>query len=578
MKQVLAYLSPYRKKLVVVGALYLTATLCSLLMPYVMRNIVDVGIRGSDMEYILQRGAIMFALSLAALGSGVLTTKINAFVSNSFTADLQKSVFQKINSLTFEEFGRIGTSSLLTRSTDDIFSLQEASYSFVYAIVTVPVLFIGGAALAFLSDWLLALVLVILAPLVLFIVWIVTRRVGSLWENADRYIDLQNKIVRERLGGIRVIRSFDKEGYEHGRAADATREMAKNIIRANVLGGLINPLSMLLLNLSTVVMLYIGAARIQIEPMLQAGDVIATIQYVALIMNGLLIMSWTLIWLPHLKVCVRRVAEVLSLRGVEARAVQPVRLSGDISFEDVSFRYEGAEAPALSHVSLQIGSGEVAALIGGTGSGKSTVVKLLLNFHEPTGGTIRLGGRPYAELTRETVRDNISVSLQKAMIFQGTIAENLRMGDPDADDAALEKVSRIAQIHGFVQEHEEGFGYKLTQSGANMSGGQKQRVSIARSILKDAAVYVFDDSFSALDYLTESRLRRELNAYLAGKTQLIVTQRVATAMRCDRIYVLDRGRVVDGGTHRELMERCPLYREIYISQLGEPSAENGGTV
>ncbi len=518
----------------------------------------------------------MLALSLAALGSGIATTKINAGVANGFTTGLQKGVFAKINSLTFEEFARIGTSSLLTRSTDDIFSLQEASYGFVYALVTVPVLFIGGAVLAFMSDWLLALVLVLLAPLVLFIVWFVTRRVGSLWENADRYIDLQNKVVRERLGGVRVIRSFDKEGYEHERAAHATREMATNIIRANVLGGLVDPLSLLLLNLSTIAMLYIGAVRIQSEALLRAGDVIATIQYVALIMNGLLVLSWTIIWLPHLNVCIRRVAEVLRLSGVEARAIESVRLSGDIVFEDVSFCYEGAETPALSRANLEIRSGEVVSLIGGTGSGKSTIVKLLLDFHEPTAGTIYLGGRPYTDLTRETVRDNISVSLQKAMIFQGTIAENLRMGDPSASDESLERAARIAQIYPFVLEHEEGFGYRLSQAGANISGGQKQRVSIARTILKDAAVYVFDDSFSALDYLTESKLRRALNLHLAGKTQLIVTQRVATAMRSDRIYVLDRGAVVDSGTHAELLRRCPIYREIYVSQLGEPPAENGG--
>ena len=576
MKLIFSYLTPYRGRLFAVGFLYLLATLCSLFMPYVMRNIVDIGIRESDMPYILKQGAVMLALSLAALGSGIATTKVNARVANGFTTGLQKGVFAKINSLTFEEFARIGTSSLLTRSTDDIFSLQEASYSFVYALVTVPVLFIGGAVLAFMSDWLLALVLVLLAPLVLFIVWFVTRRVGSLWENADRYIDLQNKVVRERLGGVRVIRSFDKEGYEHERAAHATREMATNIIRANVLGGLVDPLSLLLLNLSTIAMLYIGAVRIQSETLLRAGDVIATIQYVALIMNGLLVLSWTIIWLPHLNVCIRRVAEVLRLSGVEARAIESVRLSGDIVFKDVSFCYEGAETPALSHANLEIRSGEVVSLIGGTGSGKSTIVKLLLDFHEPTAGTIYLGGRPYTDLTRETVRDNISVSLQKAMIFQGTIAENLRMGDPSASDEALERAARIAQIYPFVLEHEEGFGYQLAQAGANISGGQKQRVSIARTILKDAAVYVFDDSFSALDYLTESKLRRALNLHLAGKTQLIVTQRVATAMRSDRIYVLDRGAVVDSGTHAELLRRCPIYREIYVSQLGEPPAENGG--
>ncbi|HRX57423.1 MAG TPA: ABC transporter ATP-binding protein [Eubacteriales bacterium] len=576
MKQILPFLKPYKNRLILDGALFFIITVCSLLMPYLMSDIVNVGIKNGDMPYILRQGALMLALSAAMLVSGLATTKINSKIASGFSADLQRGVFQKINSLTFEEYESIGTSSLITRSTDDIFTLQEVSFNFVYALVTVPVLFFGGAALAFSSDWLLALVLVVLAPLVLLIVWLVTRNIGPLWVNADKYIDLQNKIVRERLGGIRVIRSFDKERFEHERAADATREMATNIIRSNVLTNMINPLSMLLLNLSTVAMLYIGAIRLQVEPLLSAGDVIATIQYVALIMNGLLVLSWTIAFMPHLKVCVRRIAEVLSLKGVEAQTSEKIRLGGEIELQDVSFRYENAEAAALSHIDMRIPSGAVAAIIGGTGSGKSTVAKLLLRFHAPTEGEIRLGGRDFETLTRETVRNGISIALQKPSIFQGTIAENLRMGNPAATDDELAYACRIAQIYDFVLSHEEGFDYKLSQAGANLSGGQKQRISIARAILKDAAVYVFDDSFSALDYLTESKLRRELNAYLRGKTQLIVTQRAASAMRCDIIYVLDRGCVVGSGTHAELMEHCPIYREIYVSQLGEPSPENGG--
>jgi ATP-binding cassette subfamily B protein len=576
MKQILPFLKPYKNRLIIDGALFFIITVCSLLMPYLMSDIVNVGIKNGDMPYILRQGALMLALSAAMLVSGLATTKINSKIASGFSADLQRGVFQKINSLTFEEYESIGTSSLITRSTDDIFTLQEVSFNFVYALVTVPVLFFGGAALAFSSDWLLALVLVVLAPLVLLIVWLVTRNIGPLWVNADKYIDLQNKIVRERLGGIRVIRSFDKERFEHGRAADATREMATNIIRSNVLTNMINPLSMLLLNLSTVAMLYIGAVRLQIEPLLSAGDVIATIQYVALIMNGLLVLSWTIAFMPHLKVCVRRIAEVLSLKGVEAQSSEKIRLGGEIELQNVSFRYENAEAAALSHIDMRIPNGAVAAIIGGTGSGKSTVAKLLLRFHAPTGGKILLGGRDFETLTRETVRDGISIALQKPSIFQGTIAENLRMGNSAATDDELAYTCRIAQIYDFVLSHEEGFDYQLSQAGANISGGQKQRISIARAILKDAAVYVFDDSFSALDYLTESKLRRELNTYLRGKTQLIVTQRAASAMRCDTIYVLDRGCVVGSGTHAELMKHCPIYREIYVSQLGEPSPENGG--
>lgn len=572
MKTIFSYLHPYRGKLILIGALYMVATLAGLFMPYLMSDIVNVGIREQNMAYILTRGAMMLGLAVLALLSSLWTTRLNAHVTAGFTESLQKAVFEKINSLTFEEYAGIGTASLLTRSTDDVFAMQNAANSFVYAVVTVPVLFLGGAALAFSSDWLLSLVLIVLAPAVVLIVYLVTRKLDQLWENSDRYIDLQNKIVRERLSGIRVIRAFDKEAHEHGRVAFATEEMAKNIIKANVRMGLINPISLLLLNICTVAMLYIGAVRMQVEPALRAGDVIATIQYVALIMNGLLVLSWTFAWLPQLRVSVRRIAEVLHLPGQPAAEGDTERLGGSVRFDHVTFRYPGAEAPALSDVSICVEPGEIAAIIGGTGSGKTTVVKLLLDFYAPTGGQISLGGRAYETLSRETVRDNLSVALQKSMIFEGTVAENIRMGNPGASDEAVCEAVAIAQLQDFLDAHEEGLAYALTQSGTNISGGQKQRVNIARTLIKDAAVYVFDDSFSALDYLTESRLRLALNRRLAGKTQIIVTQRAATAMRCDRIYVFDRGCVVGAGTHEQLLETCPIYREICDSQLGGATA------
>ncbi len=572
MRRILSYLKPYRSKLILVFALNIAATLCSLYMPYLMSDIVNNGIADGDIAYILNMGVVMLGASLLAFGCGMLTTKLNANVSTLFGRDLQMGVFRKINSLTFEEYSSIGTSSLLTRSTEDVFAMTDASNMFTYLLATMPILFIGGTVLAFMSDWLLALVLVAMTPLVLLIVWLVTRKMGKLWEQSDLFIDMQNKVVRERLSGIRVIRAFDKEGHEHGRVAYATEEMAKNIIRANVLSGIINPLSILLLNLATVAMLYIGSLRLQVEPLLKAGDIIATIQYVALIMNGLLILSWTIAWFPHLKVSARRVGEVLSLKGLSATAASGERLSGDIRFSGVSFCYPGAETPAVRDLDIDIRDGEIVAIIGGTGSGKTTVVKLLMNFYEATQGSISLGGKPYAALTRETVRDNVSIALQKSMIFEGTIAENIRMGDKDASDARIREVAGIAQILDFVEQQEGAFAYRLSQSGANISGGQKQRIHIARALCKPASVYVFDDSFSALDFLTESRLRKELNRYLDGKTQVVITQRAATAMRCDRVYVMDKGQIVGCGTHDELMASCAIYQEIYASQLGGDKA------
>jgi ATP-binding cassette, subfamily B, multidrug efflux pump len=568
MKTIILQLKPFRRQLILIGLLDLFATLAALAMPYLMSDIINTGIREKQLQYIMDKGVAMLLLSIFALICGVFVTKYNARVASGFTYNLRKAIFQKINTLTFQEYGQYGAGSLLTRSTEDILILQEASGGLVYALVTVPILFIGGSVLAFKSDWLLALVLIVLVPLVLFIVWIATRNMGNLWLNSDKFIDVQNKVVNERLSGIRVIRAFDKEDHEQNRVACATREMAKNIIKANILAGLINPLSMFFLNISIVVMLYISALRIQTEPLLDAGSVIATIQYVALIMNGLLILSWTFAWLPHLKVCAVRVAEILNLQGAPVNPPSGETLSGHLQIRDLTFFHEGSEHPTLSNLTLEIKEGEVVAIIGGTGSGKSSLAKLIMGFYQTSSGSITLGGRQYGDIKMETVRDNISITLQRNTIFHGSIEDNIRFGNPDATYEKMEEVTKVAEINKFVHSHKEGYKYVLSQAGANISGGQKQRICIARALIKSASVYLFDDSFSSVDYLTESKLRKKLNKYLAGKTQIIVTQRAATAMRCDKIYVLDRGALVGSGNHKELLASCAIYREIYDSQLG----------
>ncbi|MGM9974287.1 MAG: ABC transporter ATP-binding protein [Clostridiaceae bacterium] len=568
MRGIIKLLKPYRLQLAIISGLYIISTVCSLLMPYTMSQIVNNGVAQGDLNYVITRGQIMIGLSVVALISVLFTVKINSKVSTSFSTNLQKTVFNKINSLTFEEYSSIGTSSLLTRATEDVFILQEVANSVAYAAITVPIMFLGGVVLTWTKDWLLALIMLILSPLILFIVRILTRQMGELWENADKYIDIQNKVMRERLSGIRVIRAFDKENHEHNKIARATDAMAKNIIKSNVLGGVINPLTMGLLNLGLVVMLYIGSLRIQRDSLLTAGDIIACIQYVALVMNGILLLSWTMAWLPHVKVSIRRINEVLSLKSDHREKGSKEELTGDIELRNVYFSYGDGEEEVLKNINLTIKQGEIVGIIGGTGSGKSTVAKLLMDFYSPKEGAITLGGRNYKALTREVIRDNISIAIQKSMVFKGTIEDNFKMGREDASKEELIEIAEIAQIDDFIASQEEGFNYSLAQGGSNLSGGQKQRINIARAIIKKASVYIFDDSFSALDYLTESKLRRGLNQFLKGKTQIIITQRAATAMRCDKVYVMERGEIVGSGDHSELLENCSIYKEIYDSQLG----------
>ena len=419
------------------------------------------------------------------------------------------------------------------------------------------------------KDVVLSLVLLAFVPLLTLIVVLLGKRVLPLWGKSDDYIDVQNALLRERLRGIRVIRAFNTEKREHGRIADATHIMAENIIRANVSMGLLTPLATLFLNISALLIIYLGGWRmVHGVSGVSAGDIFAIIQYVTMVMNGVIMASFAIIMYPRAQVAAGRIHQVLGAEGMgDPMAGETAELHGEIELQDVSFSY-GGSADAISHVSLHILPGQRISVIGGTGSGKSTLMHLLLGFRAPTQGRILFDGRDAAGLSKHTLRRGISSVLQGAAIYSGTIGENIRMGDPDADDAAVTEAARIAQLSDFIASCEGGLSYEIRQAGKNLSGGQKQRLAIARAIIKDAPIYIFDDSFSALDFLTEKNLRTALNRRIAGRTQIVVTQRITSAMSADCIFVMDGGCLVDSGTHNELLARCRIYREIYASQTG----------
>lgn len=563
------YFKKYKLSLALTGVLYLVASASALAMPNLMSRIIDDGIRNSNIKTVYVLSGIMLSIAVVSFLLAIVGKKMNAVVSNSIAEDMRNDVFEKINSLTFEEFSSIGSSSLLTRANEDVFALQDVANSFVYAVTNVPVMLFGGVILSLLKDFSIALILLSVIPIVAFIVFLLVKKMGRLWEISNKYCDKQNKLVRERLTGIRVIRAFDKERYEHGRISEATDVMADNMIRANVLSSLITPVSLLLLNVVTVAVIYVGAIRMQNPAILKAGDIIAIIQYVGIASNGLLAAVWVFAWLPHFKVSARRVNEVLSLKGVPESEGKAKYIRGDLRIINLSFTYPHAKLPALTDVNMNIEEGETVAIIGGTGSGKTTLIKLLAGFYEPTEGTIFFGGYDYSALTADDVRSNISVALQKSMIFEGTIKDNVMMSKTDAGDEEVFHALETARMADYVNSHKEGIYYELSQSGANLSGGQKQRINIARTIFKKSSVYVFDDSFSALDFLTESKLRRALSVELKGKTQIIITQRISTAIHSDRIFVMANGKIVGEGSHDDLINTCEIYKEIYASQMGE---------
>ena len=576
MKKMMQYLKPYYGWLLLATFAIMIATVCDLLLPTIMSDILNNGVYQRDFDYILRCCLVMLAVSLLGLVSVLAGTWISTRVVAGFCADVRRSVFEKVNQMGFEEFGKLGTSALVTRATHDVETVSWIAAELSGTVITIPVLFLGGVILAMRKDVYLSLILLAFVPVILVAVLYIGRRIMPLWLKADTYIDKQNDIMRERLRGIRVIRAFNAEDHEHDRIAEATRVMAQTIIDSNVSMGIVTPLATFLLNAAAVLIVYLGAWRMEAGNTLTGGDIFAIVQYVSLVSSGVIMGAFSIIMFPHAKVAAERIGQVLDAEGMaDPVERQDTVLRGDIRFEHVSFSYAGAAEPALDDITMHIHEGEKIALIGGTGSGKSTIVSMLLGFRMPTSGEVLLDGMPTTALSRHTMRKNMSCVLQNTAIYSGSVLENLRMGRPDATKEEVWSALEIAQAREFVESFRDGLEHTIKQSGKNLSGGQKQRISIARAVLKNAPIYIFDDSFSALDFLTEARLRSALGTHICGKTQIIVTQRVSTAMHCDRIFVLDKGRMVGSGGHADLLESCQIYREIHASQTG--GGHNEGT-
>lgn len=571
MFKLLRLLKPDAGRIVLVIFLTLITSAASLALPYLMSYIVEYGIGGQNMTVTLACSGIMLGVSIMGLVVGILSYKISAGVVSRYSKTLREVIFKKVNTLNPDQLNHWGTGALITRSTNDIWLLEECASMLMQGVISIPILVLGGSALAFLADPWLALIMFTFVPVVVTVLYFVVRRIMPLWEKSDEYIDKQNSIIRERLTGIRVIRAFNREDRECDRANEATLVMAKNIIKANVNMGLLTPVIMLGLNLVTILILYVGAKLMQGGKSAVTGaDIIAIVQYVALVMNGIMMFAMMLAFLPKVAVNSRRINEILETEVQKEPDDENLpAFSGALKFSHVDFRYEGASENALSDVSFDIAPGEKVAFIGGTGSGKSSIVKLIMKFFNPTSGEISYDGKSVSEISGKRVRNNVTCVLQNATIFSGTIGSNVRMSAADASDEQVYDALKIAELKGFVENLETGLDYEILSGGSNLSGGQKQRLSIARAMLKNGSIYLFDDSFSALDFLTEAHVQENLDKTLSGKTRIVMTQRASTAASADKIFVLDEGRIVGRGTHKDLLSSCRQYREIYESQTGK---------
>ncbi len=568
MTRIFKYLAPYKFRVMLLVVLYLLTASCWLLLPYIMSDIINIGIANADMTYIWQRCGIMLSVAVVAVSVNVTATRMVRSVRLSFSKDMRARVVNKVISLKADQFSTIGTAGLFTRTTEDLTWIEQVVAQMPYYITIVPTLFVGGIVLTALKNWKLALILLCIVPVIMLIVWLMIKDMHGRWRAANKLTDAQNRSIRERVSGIRVIRAFDKDKAEHNRTERATYLMSRKFIKNNTISGLVEPIVSLLLNMSVVGIMYVAAVDINSGGSTQAGDVAAIIQYVALMTSSMLMMSQFMAMAPKMNTNLDRIQEILNMPVLQEPDVTGVHLGGNIVLDDVSFAYPGSPADSLSHIDMTIEQGEIVGIIGGTGSGKTTLTRILLSLFQEYRGNISLDCVEYRTLSGKDVRSNVAVTLQKGLIFEGSIRDNIRMGNSDATDEQIDRVVDIAQLTDFVSSNQLGLDYMLTQGGTNISGGQKQRVNIARTLVKDASVYIFDDSFSALDYLTEAKLRKQLNVYLKGKTQIVITQRVSTAMRCDKVFVLDNGQLVGTGTHKQLVKKCQVYNEICQSQLG----------
>ncbi|HLX59619.1 MAG TPA: ABC transporter ATP-binding protein [Ktedonobacteraceae bacterium] len=569
MIKLLRFMKPYRAILVLIVALAFGQALANLYLPTLMANIVDYGIIKQDTGYIWRTGGLMFVIALGGTLAAIIGIFFSSQVATGFGKIIRAKLFTHVQRFSLHEFDILGTSSLITRTTNDTTQVQQVTVIALNMMITAPITMVAGIILALNQDVGLTWILVVAMPVLVATIVLLFSRAIPLFRSIQVKLDRINLILDEGLTGVRVVRAFDRQQYEEQRFDVANRDLTDVTIRVNRMVAALMPAMMFVLNVSSVAILWFGSIRVNNGDM-QVGAMIAFLQYAMQILFALLMVSMLFIFLPRAAAAATRINEVLAIEPEINDAEQVKRADdqrGYVEFQDVTFSYPGAEEPALSHISFSAAPGEVTAIIGGTGAGKSTLVSLIPRFYDVDSGRVLLDGVDVREMSQEYMRAKIGFVPQKAVLFSGSIAGNIRYGKEDATDEEIRYAADVAQASEFIRDMPDGFDSEIAQGGTNVSGGQKQRLSIARTLVRKPEIYVFDDSFSALDYKTDARLRFALKQETRDATMLIVSQRVSTIMDSDQIIVLDDGHVAGIGRHRELMRTCEVYRDIVSSQL-----------
>jgi len=569
-----SHLRPYQQPVILIVFFQLVSTIASLYLPGLNADIIDQGVVTGDTAFIVRTGAVMLAVTVLQILCSVAAVYFGARTAMALGRDLRESVFVTVESFAAQEVGRFGAPSLITRSTNDIQQIQMMVMLTFTMMIAAPIMCFGGIIMALRQDVALSSMLLVIVPVLLVCVILIISRMRPLFRSMQKKIDLINRILREQIGGVRVIRAFVKDTHEQHRFDGASTDLMDVSVRVGKLMALMFPTVMLIMNVSSVAVMWVGGHRIASGQM-QIGTLTAFLSYLMQILMSVMMATFMFVMLPRAEVSAERVSEVLdTVPSVRAPRVPQVRAlhSGLVELREASFSYPGAQEAVLHAVSLLARPGETTAIVGSTGSGKTTLLNLIPRLVDVTSGMVLIDDHDVRSLDPEDVRSSIGLVPQRPYLFGGTVATNLRYGKGDATDEELWAALEIAQAREFVEAMPDGLDSVISQGGTNVSGGQRQRLAIARAVVKAPDIYLFDDVFSALDYDTDARLRAALARVTTRSAVIIVAQRISTIRRAERIVVLDQGSVVGTGTHTSLMSSCETYRQIVLSQLSEEEA------
>ncbi|CEK33055.1 ABC transporter ATP-binding protein [Paraclostridium sordellii] len=571
MLKLLKNLKKYKWVVVIIFLLVFIQALCDVYLPNLMSNIVDIGIINNDKAYILKIGFIMLGVSLIGVIATILASYFGAKVAMGFGRDIREKVFEQVETFSLKEVNDLGVSSLITRTTNDVTQIQQVLIIMLRMMLYAPMVAIGATIMAIRKDSKLSLIILVSIPILILSIYLIASKAIPLFKKMQRNVDKLNRVLRENLTGIRVIRVFNKYELEKQKFEKSSFQLSDIAIKANRTITLLMPIMMLLVNLSIIAVVWFGGIRID-KGNMQVGDLIAFIQYLTQIMFALMMLSMMFVMVPRASASADRINEILGKKSEiysKEKAIKETEKTGYLEFKNVSFYYDENSEKVLDNINFTSGPGETTAIIGGTGSGKSTLIKLIPRLLEVNEGEVLVDGINVKDMDLKVLRDKIGYVPQKSVLFTGTIKENIVYGDDDASNDDIKSAIDISQSKEFINEKKDRENSYIAQGGNNVSGGQKQRLAIARAIVKKPEIYIFDDSFSALDFKTDKKLREALKEETKKSTVIIVAQRVSTVINADRIIVLDEGKVIKIGTHKELLETCDIYKEIVYSQLSK---------